>query len=349
MKKVIYSNAVYVVLCFCCITATAQNNRAVLTDRSKAGIMAYLKKLIRTDKVMIGQQCSETPDIAFNYKKAFQSIFDSTGKYPALLGLDYGYFDKLDRTLTNRYAIDHWKRGGLVTISWHADNPFKEGYDVRWDAAKNRDSIVVKRLLKNAPASIVKVAYRRELTAVATALRRLQNAGVVVLWRPFHEVNGTWFWWGVNHSSAPTNTADYLVLWQDMYETFTNDFQLKNLLWVYSPFTPGQSLPAIGVMYPGDKYVDIVAVDSYPRSPDFKDYEALQKFGKLVANGEIGPSKEGFGKFDEMEVLRIFKGKAAYFLQWHSWTNAKVAIADNINFKQMMNDPAAITLDKIKR
>ena len=262
--------------------------------------------------------------------------------------LDYGYFNKVDLALTNQFGINHWKKGGLVTISWHADNPFKAGYDVRWDAAENKDSISVTSLLKNAPASLTKTNYRSELGTVAKSLKQLQDAGVVVLWRPFHEVNGTWFWWGVNHTSKPTNQKEYAALWKDMYKTFTKEYKLKNLIWVYSPFTSGTLIPALELMYPGNKYVDIVAVDDYPKVPNFNDYQTLQKLNKLIVNGEIGPAKESYGKFDELEVLNVFKGRAAYFLQWHSWSNAKVSIIDNVNYKAMMNDSAAITLDKVQ-
>lgn len=348
MTKCIRTTMVCKLVLFSCITANAQNAELQLIKRDKAGILTYLKKVIEHKKVIVGQQCSETPDVAFNYKKAFQSVYDSTGKYPALLGLEYGYFKNADLASTNQFAINHWKKGGLVTISWHADNPFKDGYDVRWNAEKNKDSITVTSLLKNAPASSARTNYRAELGRVAASLKQLQDAGVVVLWRPFHEVNGTWFWWGVNHTSTPTNQSDYTALWKDMYETFTKEYKLSNLLWVYSPFASGEWGPPVTLMYPGNKYVDIVAVDDYPKVPNFNDYQALQKLNKLIVNGEIGPAKESYGKFNELEVLNVFKGRAAYFLQWHSWTNAKVSITDNVNYKAMMNDSAAITLDKIQ-
>jgi mannan endo-1,4-beta-mannosidase len=101
-------------------------------------------------------------------------------------------------------------------------------------------------------------------------------------------------------------------------------------------------------MYPGDDYVDIVAGDFYSKVPEFTNYEDFRNVKKVIADGEIGPNKASFGNFDEMQVLNVFKGKASYFLQWHSWVNAKVDIKDNLNYKEMMNDPAAITLDKIK-
>ena len=123
-------------------------------------------------------------------------MYDSSGKYPALIGLEYGYFAHVDLPKVNQVAINHWKKGGLVTISWHADNPFTDGYNVKWNSVSHKDSINVKCLLKTAPASKEKSNYRNELNKVADALKQLKQAGVTVLWRPFHEVNGNWFWWG---------------------------------------------------------------------------------------------------------------------------------------------------------
>ncbi|GEM_PF-653415 len=89
---------------------TAKRPVPKLKDRTKKGVLTYLKTVIQNNQVIAGQQCSETPDVAANNKKAFQSIFDSTGKYPALLGLDDGYFKDIDMQLTNRFAMDHWKK-----------------------------------------------------------------------------------------------------------------------------------------------------------------------------------------------------------------------------------------------
>lgn len=327
----------------------AQQPIPKLTDRSKKGILAYFKTIVKNKQVIVGQQCSETPDAVVEYKTQFQRLYDSAGKYPALIGLEYGYFANVDLPKVNQVAIGHWKKGGLVTISWHADNPFTEGYDVRWNPIDHKDSIDFKRLLKAAPASKEKNNYRNELAKVAAALKLLKNAGVMVLWRPFHEMNGAWFWWGPNDGKEPTNIQDYQALWKDMYETFTKDFSLDNLIWVYSPFSPERNfVQPVTTFYPGNQFVNMVALDVYPKAPQFQDYNDFKKLGKSVTNGELGPAEESFGKFDEMVVLKTLRGKVPYFLQWSSWTGAKVNIVDNLNYKEMMNDPSAITLEKIK-
>lgn len=329
-------------------SALAQTPIPKLTDRSKNGILRYFKTIVKNGQVIVGQQCSQSPDVALEYNKNFQRLYDTTGHYPALLGLDYGYFPNINFAQTNEYAINHWRHGGLVTLSWHADCPFTDGYNVRLNTIENKNLIDLKKLLKGAPDSKAKASYRTELANVAKALKQLKDAGVTILWRPFHEMNGSWFWWGTNDAHNPTNQKDYAALWADMYQTFTKDYGLDNLIWIYAPNIAGNYFPAPGVFYPGDKYVDIVALDNYPKVPAFDDYPALLKLGKIVSDGEVGPHEASYGKFDETAVLNTFKGKAPYFLQWHSWPGAKVAIVDNLNAKKMMDDVSAITLDKIR-
>ncbi|NNU34726.1 hypothetical protein HK413_12885 [Mucilaginibacter sp. S1162] len=224
-----------VVLLLSFLRVSAQTPIPKLTDRSKKGLLSYFKTIVYNKQVIVGQQCSQSPDVAVEYQKNFQRLYDSTGHYPALIGLDYGYFGNVDLQQTNQFAIKHWQQGGLVTLSWHADCPFTAGYNVRWDSMAKKDSIDFKKLLKNAPESKEKTNYRTELNRIATALKQLKDAGVTVLWRPFHEMNGSWFWWGANDKTNPTNVEDYAALWIDMYKTFTVDYGLDNLIWIYAP------------------------------------------------------------------------------------------------------------------
>jgi mannan endo-1,4-beta-mannosidase len=335
-------------LLICCLQSTAQTPIPKLTDRSKKGLLSYFKTIVANKQVIVGQQCSQSPDVAAEYQKNFQRLYDSTGHYPALIGLEYGWFANAHLSQVNEFALKHWQQGGLVTISWHADCPWTDGYNVRLNTIENKTTIDFKKLLKDAPESKEKASYRAELNNIAKALKQLKDAGVTVLWRPFHEMNGSWFWWGANDAKNPTNQADFVALWRDMYNVLTKDYDLDNLVWIYAPNWAGTSLPSVVEFYPGNKYVDLVATDIYPKSPNFEDYAVLQSLNKPITNGEIGPHAQSYAKFDEMEVLNNFKGKAPYFLQWHSWTNAKVNIVDNLHFKELMNDAGAITLDKIK-
>ena len=94
---------------------------------------------------------------------------------------------------------------------------------------------------------------------VAGLLRELQDEGVVVLWRPYHEMNGGWFWWGGKTRDSFTK------LWTNLYERLTHHHSLSNLLWVYSANAEFDAATGDGVLaeYPGSAYVDVVGMDVY--------------------------------------------------------------------------------------
>ena len=117
-------------------------------------------------------------------------------------------------------------------------------------------------------------------------LKLLQDAHVPVLWRPLHEANGRWFWWGA-HGPEPCKK-----LWRLMFDRFTSRHNLTNLIWVFSP---GASTD-LADWYPGDEYVDIIGQDHYPmdgnNGPAKDVFDELVAFGrgnKLVALSENGP------------------------------------------------------------
>jgi mannan endo-1,4-beta-mannosidase len=345
MKNLVLICSILLMVCLLSVRAGAQTGK--LSDRSKSGILSYLNKVVSDSSILVGQYCGVGSNTAAGYEEFVEGLNRSTGKSPSLVSVEYGYTANNDLNAINKYVIKHWNKKGLVTLSWHADNPFTEGYDCRWNTIENKDKIDFRALLQNAPASTAKSNYRQELMKVGKALRELQDSGVAVLWRPFHEMNGFWFWWGANDLKAPTNKEAFQLLWKDMYDTFTREFKLKNLIWVYGANAYSKWVAPIDALYPGSKYVDIVGTDIYSKAPEFKDYDALKAFGKPIAICEIGPSDESYGEYDEMEIIKTYRGKAAWFLQWSSWTNAKVAIVDNLNFREMMHHPSAITLDKL--
>ena len=330
--------------------ATSQIKNPILNikNRSPTSVLNYFDSLIQNNQVIAGQHLGDGADeVGEYYDRFITPVKRETGKTIALIGADFGWKD------TESYPIDalvgHWNKGGLITISWHADNPFAEGaHKVRTNSVENQDQINLRALLKQAPTSKAKQIYRSELHKVAVALQRLKKEGVTVIWRPFHEMNADWFWWGIDaYSGLETNPDDYIALWKDMVQTFKEDYDLDNLLWVYSPAEFYGWNSELLAYYPGDNWVDIVGMSYYGPAPDFKDYEILRTTGKTIALTEAGPNEESYGKWDEAILAKKLQGKAAYFLQWHSWAGASVAIKDNLNMHELMNSPNVITLEDI--
>lgn len=319
-----------------------------LTDhRNKETLIQYFNTLIANEQLIVGQQCGDAPNsTAWYYNTYVDILADQTGRHVGLIGADFGWFSEANYPVQT--LIDHWKEGGLVTVSWHADNPFVDDVDVYWNTVEDKAAIDLKSLLRNEPQSKAWNSYRNELDRVAGALQKLQAAGVTVIWRPFHEMNGDFFWWGTNaHNNQQTNEADYKALWIDLYHTLTIDYGLDNLIWTYSVVPTATWYAEVIAYYPGADYVDLVGMDYYGEAPDFPHYEELKTLGKPIVMSESGPRESGYGNWDMMQLANKLKGKAAYFLQWHSWNGAAVAIKDNKNTMEMMNSEVVITLDEI--
>lgn len=216
---------------------TLSNDRAIPEARA---VYAYLQQT--WGKACLTGQMESTwmgsPDYEMNY------IEDHTGRLPAIRGLDFMHNDfqgVVDR------AIEWWNKGGIPHICWHTGCDFASGYNeskdhnLDWDAA----------LTPGTPE------YPRLIAAMDRAvpyLQQLEDAGVPVLWRPFHELDGGWFWWSKGGSDA------FVKLWQLMYSRYTDYWGLDNLIWLLGYSGNGGNMAS---WYPGDAYIDLIGADSY--------------------------------------------------------------------------------------
>lgn len=206
--------------------------------------------------VITGQQC----DGGINGNE-FKAIKNLTGDYPALLGLDLMKYTPSrtafgESSSAVEKAIEFANKGGIVTFCWHWNAPTEylnstaNSPDGWWGGFYTKSSKFDIANVMNGQDAKGKKLLDRDIKEIAKQLKRLEKAGVPVIWRPLHEASGGWFWWGAKGSDA------YKKLWKYLYNELTNTYGCNNLIWVYN----GQSAD----WYPGDEYVDIVGEDIYP-------------------------------------------------------------------------------------
>jgi len=299
-------------------------------------------------KIISGQNCCHGNEITSCFKAYVEELKDQTGYWPGMIGVDYEYtnrFTSEQLSECNLYLIDYWKKGGLITINWAPHNPWTDG--------GTRDQTIVKiRDLYN-PESEIYSKWHNELDRIATGLNELQNAGVVVLWRPMQEMNGNWFWWGSR--SSPDDPENYKRVYKDMFDYFTEKKKLNNLIWVYSVAVHcGRNYSKKpSYYYPGDDYVDIVGTNVY-ESEGFSicDYRAIEELGKPVALTECGPDHAKMdGSFDNTLMIEAIKSHAndiIYWTTWHDWPDHYVSMVSNKKAKELLEDPWVITRDEIE-
>jgi mannan endo-1,4-beta-mannosidase len=287
--------------------------------------------------------------------------------------VDYEYAqiftpDELSRT--DKALIDYANQGGLITINFTPQNPWvNDETDLArnpgtWNgpaSVQNPDGIKKVSSLDDLinPANPVNAAWMRKLDRIAAALQELKDAGVIVLWRPMQEMNGSWFWWGMK--SHPNNPAPYVNVYRHMHDYFTRTKGLNNLLWVYSPnATYGATNTSswnrtVDWAYPGSAYVDIVAGTSYTDNLAIDDYRTYLSFGKPLGIAEYGPRTDGpvakTGSLDTTQIIaRIKKDypRIAYWVSWHQYPGEVWSIIGNKNADKLMQDPAVITRDDFR-
>ena len=179
------------------------------------------------------------------------------GRYPMVVGFDLGDIEHPDSTsnldgvpfdLIRRAALKHIERGGIVTFSWHPDNIFTGGD--AWDVSSDQ---VVKSIL---PGGELYAMFRQWMSRAADFIESLGD--VAIIFRPWHESSGSWFWWGRDLCTP----EQYIELYRQTWVYFTKERGLTNILWCYSP--NGYCPPDVYMeRYPGDEFVDILAVDTY--------------------------------------------------------------------------------------
>jgi len=245
----------------------------------------------------------------------------TVGVTPAMMGGDFMDYSpsRVARGTTGNGETERLiaagRAGQIVTISWHWNAPKDlldrmitdpangKEVDARWYKGFNTNATTfdVARALADPNSEDYKLLLR-DIDVIAVELKKLADAKVPVLWRPLHEAEGRWFWWGAK------GPEPLVRLWRLMHERLTNHHDLHNLIWVYT--TAGD--PA---WYPGDAYVDVLGVDAYP--DDFRDpqtglwnrLQAQHAGKKLLAVSE-------FGGAPDVDRMHRLGAPWVYFTSW---------------------------------
>jgi len=200
--------------------------------------------------------------------------YQQTARQAAIWGRDIRWLGDVEEVVSHVRA-----HGYFLTLHWHWF--FDE--DSAWTRERKKPVDLAKVIT---PGTQEHETLMKELAATADVLERLQKEGIVVLWRPLHEIDGGWFWWtNLNH---PENTAE---LWRIMFRYFTDERKLNNLIWVYSAGVGDlKKKPAEWRrrFYPGDAYVDISGIDIYGVDPK-NDETPYWDYYKLME--EVSPGK----------------------------------------------------------
>jgi len=270
MKKLILLTAAMVFIAAC---ATNQSGRTGPADKSATAetvnMLAGLKAI--TEKgIMFGHQDDLAYGSGWVYPDGESDVKKVTSDYPAVYGMDLGHIElgspvNLDsvpfddmRTLVKEI----WARRGVVTFSWHADNPLTDSS--AWDITSD---MTVASVLPGGGNHDKYTAWLDRVAAFFSSLTDDDGVAIPVIFRPYHEHTGSWFWWG----QKLCTTDEYISLWRFTFNYLCEEKGLHNLLFAYSAAGTFTDAEQYIERYPGDDYVDLLGCDYYQSGTDGKE------------------------------------------------------------------------------
>jgi|SRR5579871_5718168 len=273
------------------------------------------------------------------YNDTVQSI---TGKLPAVWGTDFIWNWKTDN---GQKIVDECikknKEGFIITLMWHQGRPtddppfgWKESIQGKLTDEQWKELIT--------PGTNLYKRWLAQIDTIAMYLKQLNDAHIPILWRPYHEMNGIWFWWG--NKKGKDGIAK---LWAYMYDRYTNHFHLNNLLWVWGANgprdIPGDEAYPYKDFYPGNDLVDVLGADVYHVDYEQRDYNELLDLakGKLIALTECGELPNN--------LILNAQPKWSWFLVWSDWIyshNSKQQVKEVYDRQQTLTHDAVKITDQ---
>ena len=326
----------------------------------KTSAQQLIERMQKLQKLgfMYGHQDDPFYGITWEYEDGRSDTKDLVGDYPAVMGFELGgiemgdekNLDSVPFTRMRDEIIAHYKRGGIITISWHPRNPLLgttawiegdiKAYNQAVEALETlRQNDLAKKVVnpKNTVKSILPggskhdyyMTWLEKLTTFFTSLKDDKGNQIPFIFRPYHENTGSWFWWG----KTLCTDAEYLALW-NMTQDFTNATEVKGgtlkdyLIWSYSPTWAD---PSALKRYPGDDRIELLGSDTYMWGTEADFIKQLdtelslltqlgKEKGKLIALTECGYQNSP----DPTWWQRVFKATVekytfCYFLPWRNY------------------------------
>jgi mannan endo-1,4-beta-mannosidase len=330
-------------------------------------------RTLSSQGVMIGYQDALAYGVGWTEDDNMCDMYRTSGEYPAVFGWDFGDIHKSTNLDTVSFSkMVNWiKRvhlmGGINTISWHMDNPVTGASS--WDKADIAGLIL--------PGGEHHDKFIERLDKAARLIKNCRNGNkpIPIIFRPFHEHNGDWFWWGKGNTSE----EDYVALYRFVFNYFTQVHGIHQLIYAFSPdrsrlkdtFSREEYLYA----YPGDEYVDLLGLDNYQdvkvSENDSTKEQSIQKFilsleiltdiaaekGKVAALTETGLEgiKEKMWFTNRILEPLLSSEKAQRISYIHLWRNANTVHHYMIypehpnkdDFIEFVNEPIILTLKDI--
>lgn len=275
----------------------------------------------------------------------FEYILEQTGKQPAIRGIDFLAYNTTSawRDHAPERCIE-WtnKYKGIVTATWHWNVPTEKGSTDTAFYVESASATYTTFSISNAleEGTWENEVLLADIDLIAQELTKLKEADVPILWRPLHEAEGAWFWWG---AEGPEPCKK---LYRLLYDKLTNEYGLDNLIWVWT----GSTFPTSAAWYPGDDVVDIVGYDKYNAVDGLPNLSSISSTFYSLVQSTDGQKMVAMSENDSIPSLEnLVNDKAAwlYFCPWYM--NYLTSEQNNPveNLVEIYQSDYCITLDEL--
>lgn len=368
MKKTFW---ILLVVALVSSSAQAQKNSPIDPRATKETSALYqnLSKL-SDEHVLFGHQHATEYGHGWYGDKDRSDVKSVCGSHPAVIGVDFsGFSGRSEESIqkakddVRKNVIDTYNRGGVTTAAWHFVNPVSKG-EFYWVDSLSLPA--VKYIIPGGEAHKKYTAILDGIGAWAKSVKGPKGELVPMIFRPYHEFDGGWFWWGKTHCTRD----EFISLWRFTVSYLRDSLQVHNFIYAFSPDNNFTTEAEYLDRYPGDEWVDMLGMDDYgdmgrdryaldvaaSKLKVVSDY--AQKAGKLAAFTETGlesiPNQTWWTEV-LLKVMKTYKMKLSYVLVWRNDTRSpthyyapfpeQVSVPDFIKF---YNDPYTLFENDLK-
>ena len=327
---------------------------------------------LKNEGIMYGHQDDLMYGYNWWYEKGRSDTKDITGDYPAVAGFELGHLELGDkRSLDSVSFVEiaeqikaHYKRGGIVTISWHLNNPLtmqindtlSRSHGTAWDVSSKE---VVSSILPGGKNNELFNTWLERLATFFTGLKDDKGLPIPFIFRPFHEHSGSFFWWGTNICTD----QEYSALWRYTVSFLRDKKNIHNILYAYNTDRV-TSLDQYMKGYPGDDIIDMLSLDMYDRGEQFgRELDTALSFitkeavsrNKLTALSETGERRGMNNWWTSVLLPVVSKYPVCYVLTWRDAYKTKFSVSGNPvesfteDFKKFYDSPRTLFLKEVSK
>lgn len=328
-------------------------------------------QLISKDHILFGHQHALEYGHGWSNEPNKSDVKSVTGSHPAVIGIDFSGFsgkpkEEIEKTkeILKKNVIDTYNRGGITTVSWHFVNPVSNN-GFYW---KDSTSVAAMSLIKEGGSHHEQ--YKEILKTIADfahSVKGKDGSLAPMIFRPYHEFDGDWFWWGKKFTSK----EDFIAIWQFTVSYLRDTLGVHNFIYAFSPDTRFNSETEYLERYPGDDYVDMLGFDDYGDFGRDGKYDLENAARKLKIISDLGIKKNKLAALTEtglesipnptwwtetlLKALKSEKLELAYVLVWRNDATSpthfyapfpgQISVPDFIKF---YNDPYTLFENDLK-